>query len=89
MLLPVTREAVIDSGIEFPLLHNKTVDFYIMPPCCSSLNDTGVIRERNLTDRKGANLADRAISEEWSLTQNIQIEKVVIRGNAKECRFTC
>lgn len=66
MLLPITWEAIIDSVIEFLLLHNKTVDFLIMPPCPSSLNDTEVILERNLTDRKGGNLADEAISEEWS-----------------------
>lgn len=89
MLLPITWEAVIESGIEFPLLHNKGVDFQIISPCPSSLNGTGVIRERNVTNRKGGNLADRAISEEWSLTQNIQIGKVVICGNAKECRFPC
>ena len=66
MLLPITWEAIIDSVIGFLLLHNKTVDFLIMLQCPSSLNDTEVIRESNLTDRKGGNLADEAISEEWS-----------------------
>lgn len=89
MVLPITWEAVIDSGIEFPFLHNKTVDFLIISPCPSSLTVTRVLRERNPTDRKGGYLADRAISEEWSLTQNIQIVKVVICDNAKECKFTC
>ena len=58
ILLPITWIAIIGSGVEFPLLysstrqHNETVDFLVMSPFPSSLNDTGVISERNLTDRK-------------------------------------
>lgn len=93
MLLPVTWEAIIGSGIEFFLLysstkqHNETVDFSVLSPIPGSLNDTGVISERNLTDRKGGNFTDGAVSEEWSLAQNIQVGEIVICGNAKECRF--
>lgn len=93
MLLPIAWVAIIGSGIEFPLLysstkqHNETVDFSVKSQFPSSLNGTGVKSERNLTDRKGGNLTRGAISEEWSLTQNIQVGKVVICGNAKECGF--
>lgn len=94
MLLPVTWEAIIGSGIELSLLysstkqHSETVDFSVLSPFPRSLNDTGVISERNLTDRKGGNFTDGAVSEEWSLAQNIQAGEIVICGNAKECRFT-
>jgi len=80
--------------MQFPLLcsstkqHNETVGLSVMSPFPSSLNDTGVLSERNLTDRDSGNLTDRAISEEWALTQNIQVGKVVVGGNAKEHRFT-
>lgn len=90
----VTWVAIIGSGIEFPLLHsspkqhNETVDFSVLSLFPGSLNGTGVISERNLTDRKGGNLTDGAVDEERSLTQNIQVGEIVLCGNAKECRFT-
>ena len=93
MLLATTWVAVTGRGTEFPILyaspkqHNETVDFSVMSPFPSSLNDTGVTSEMNPTDRRGGNLMNGDVSEERSLTQNVQVGKAVICGNAKERRF--
>lgn len=44
--------------------HNETVDFSVMSPFPSSLNDTGVILEGNLTGRKGGNLTELFLRSE-------------------------